>query len=92
MHEAGQPDEVVAAITGAGGSATGLVADLATDEGVEAISDGLADVLVNNYGTPSRSSWTSMEAWGEEWNRNVLTGARCTQPAIAGIASVAGVQ
>lgn len=85
--EPGQPDATVAAITDAGGSARSLVADLASDDGVDAISDELAavDVLVNNYGTPSRSSWTSMEAWADEWNRNVLTGARCTQPAIAGM-------
>lgn len=26
-----------------------------------------------------------MEAWTDEWNRNVLTGARCTQAAIIGM-------
>ena len=85
--EEGQPDATVAAITEAGGDASGLVADLATDDGVDAIRAELAavDVLVNNYGTPSRSSWTSMEAWTDEWNRNVLTGARCTQAAIVGM-------
>lgn len=85
--EPGQPNATVAAITEAGGEASGLVADLATDDGVDAIRSELAavDVLVNNYGTPSRSSWTSMEAWTDEWNRNVLTGARCTQAAIVGM-------
>lgn len=83
----GQPDETVASIVDAGGQARDLIADLDTDEGVESIRDELeaVDVLVNNYGTPSRSSWTSMEAWSDEWNRNVLTGARCTQAAIAGM-------
>lgn len=85
--EPGQPDDVVTSIVAGGGSATGIVADLSSDDGVESIRGELAgvDVLVNNYGTPSRSSWTSMEAWGDEWNRNVLTGARCTQAAIVGM-------
>ena len=85
--EPGQPDEVVAAIVANGGSATGIVASLDTDDGVASMRDELegVDVLVNNYGTPSRSSWTSMDAWGDEWNRNVLTGARCTQAAIVGM-------
>jgi len=85
--EDGQPDATVAAITEAGGSAVGIIADLASDGGVDAIRTELesVDVLVNNYGTPSRSSWTSMEAWADEWNRNVMTGARCTQAAIVGM-------
>lgn len=85
--EDGQPDEVVASIRGAGGSASGLIADLSTDDGVAAVADRLADVdvLVNNYGTPSKSSWNSMAAWTDEWNRNVLTGVRCTQAAIDGM-------
>lgn len=85
--EPAQPDDVVASINAAGGDASGIVADLSTNDGVGAIADQLrsVDVLVNNYGTPSRSSWQSMDAWDEEWNRNVLTGARCTQPAIAGM-------
>jgi len=85
--EPGQPDEVVAAIQASGGSATGLVADLASDQGVAAIADQLAtvDVLVNNYGSPTRSSWSSTEAWAEEWERNVMVGVRCTQLAIEGM-------
>lgn len=85
--EDGQPDATVEAITESGGSAVGVVADLASDDGVEAIRAELesADVLINNYGTPSRSSWTSMDAWADEWNRNVMTGARCTQAAIVGM-------
>ena len=79
--EAGQPDDVVAEITSSGGVATGVVADIATDQGAAALADVAAsvDVLVNNYGTPMGSSWTSMDEWSEEWNRNVLAAVRVTQ-------------
>lgn len=85
--EPGQPDSVVAAIEDSGGSAAGIVGDLGSDEGLTAISDQLSniDVLVNNYGSPSRSSWTSTDAWADEWNRNVMVGVRCTQAAIEGM-------
>lgn len=87
--ENGQPDEVVAAIIEAGGEATAIVGDLSNDEGVAAMADQLAnvDILVNNFGTPTRSSWTSMDAWADEWNTNVLTGVRCTQAALGGMRS-----
>lgn len=82
--EAGQPDEVVEQIVGAGGSARGVVGDIGTDDGAAELSEELAtvDVLVNNYGTVSGSSWTSTDSWVDEWNRNVLTAMRCTQLAI----------
>ncbi|MEM7091776.1 MAG: SDR family oxidoreductase [Actinomycetota bacterium] len=85
--EEGQPDDTVAAVRASGGSAEALVADLGSDAAVDAIAGVLTDVdvLVNNYGTPSRSSWSSTEHWHAEWDRNVLTGVRCTQPAIAGM-------
>ena len=85
--EVGQPNAVVDAIVADGGSATGVVADITTDEGVTEIADQLAavDVLVNNYGAPSGSGWSSMDAWTDEWNRNVLVGARCSQLAMAGM-------
>jgi 3-oxoacyl-[acyl-carrier protein] reductase len=82
--EAGQPDAVVDQIISTGGQATGVVADITSDEGTEAVAHTLStvDVLVNNYGTPTRSSWTSMEAWADEWNNNVMIAARCTQLAL----------
>lgn len=85
--EPGQPDSVVALIEASGGSAVGVVADLTSDDGFAAIHDQLAgvDVLVNNYGSPSRSSWSSTDAWADEWNRNVMVGVRCTQAAIGGM-------
>ncbi len=87
--EPGQPDAVVDSIREAGGSADGIVADLMSDEGLDTIGDQLAsvDVLVNNYGSPSKSSWSSTDAWADEWNRNVMVGVRCTQLAIPGMRS-----
>lgn len=85
--EAGQPDDTVAAITTAGGSATGVVADLTTDDGIEAMRGAAehVDVLVNNYGTPVGSTWESMDDWAEEWNRNVLVGVRTAQLCMPGM-------
>jgi len=82
--EPGQPDEVVEQIVKAGGSAAAVTADIGTDEGAASIAEELAvvDILVNNYGTTGGSSWTSTDSWSDEWNRNVLTGARCTQLSI----------
>ena len=79
--EPGQPDEVVARLADAGGSATGVVADISSDEGAAALSDvaPTVDVLVNNYGAPMKSAWGSMDNWADEWNANVLAGARVAQ-------------
>lgn len=79
--EPGQPDDVVAKLSEAGGSVAGVVADITTDEGAADLADAAAtvDVLVNNYGTPMKSSWSSMDQWTEEWNRNALAGVRVTQ-------------
>lgn len=82
--EPGQPDEVVAAITAAGGAAEAVVADLHTDAGVEALHEVLrqTDVLVANQGAPAGSSWESSERWGDEWNQNVLVGTRAVHVAL----------
>lgn len=82
--ESGQPDDVVAEITAAGGSASALIADITgdiTDDGAY----GPVDVLVNNYGTPKGSTWESMDTWQDEWNVNVLTGVRVAQACIPGM-------
>ena len=83
----GQPDDVVAQIVADGGSASGLVADVSTDEGAAELGD-LArpvDIVVNNYGTPVGSTWTKMDDWEEEWNRNVLVGVRVAQAFLPGM-------
>ncbi|KAG1649214.1 putative undecaprenyl-phosphate N-acetylgalactosaminyl 1-phosphate transferase [Nymphon striatum] len=60
--EPGQPDQVVSDLQGQGYSATGVVADIRTDELPAEFTQAAAaaDVLVNNYGTPGGSSWESL--------------------------------
>ena len=82
--EPGQPDEVVAAITAAGGTAEAVLADLRTDAGVRSLHEvlGQADVLVANQGAPVGSSWDSPEHWADEWNQNVMVGTRAVHVAV----------
>lgn len=87
--EDGQADEVVAEITAAGGVAVPVVGDVLTDDGARDVYDqttaalGPVHVLVNNYGAPGRSDWTTPPAeWTDGWNRNVLSAVRLTQPAV----------
>lgn len=85
--EPGQPDETVAEIAAAGGNATGIVADLRSDTGANdlaAVAESV-DILVNNYGTPVGSSWTSMDDWAAEWDVNVLSGVRAAQQCLPGM-------
>lgn len=79
--ESGQADSVVQEIVEAGGTAEAAIADIATDEGAVALGAAAAraDVLVNNFGAPSGSSWTSMDKWAAEWNVNVLAAVRVAQ-------------
>jgi len=79
--ESGQPDGVVQEIVDAGGSAEAVIADISTDDGAVAVRDAASrtDVLVNNFGAPSGSSWTSMDKWAAEWNVNVLAAVRVAQ-------------
>lgn len=85
--ERGQPDAVVAEITDAGGSCEGIVADITTDAGAAALGStaGEVDVVVANYGAPVGSTWSSMEDWAAEWDRNVLAAVRVIQPFTAGM-------
>ena len=83
--EPGQPDVAVAEIAAVGGSAEGVVADITADAGAESLRDAASsvDILVNNYGAPGGSSWSSMDEWAEEWNVNVLAAVRVTQLCMA---------
>ena len=85
--EEGQGEEVLGEIVAAGGSGKCVTADIATDEGCADLGEVSeeVDVLVNNYGTPSGSSWDSMDEWSLEWNRNVLTGVRVAQRCVPGM-------
>lgn len=82
--EDGQAEAVEGEIRAAGGTVETVVADIRSDAGVAEFGDALerVDVLVNNYGTPGGSSWQDMSAWEDEWNVNVLVGARITQACI----------
>jgi 3-oxoacyl-[acyl-carrier protein] reductase len=79
--EPGQGADVVAGIVAEGGAASLATGDLASDAAVgEMIAAvGPIDVLVNNSGAPSGSTWESMERWAEEWDRNMLAGVRTAQ-------------
>lgn len=79
--EAGQADETVADLVAQGLSAEAVSADILTDGGASDLRDAVSDVqiLVNNYGAPGGSSWSSIEHWGQEWNVNVLAAVRVTQ-------------
>jgi 3-oxoacyl-[acyl-carrier protein] reductase len=84
--EHGQPDEVVAQIEAAGGTAVPVIGDLLDSVGAQQVVDqtvaalGDVQILVNNYGAPGRSGWdTPAEAWVDGWNRNVLSAVRVTQ-------------
>lgn len=83
--EDGQPDAVVDQLVADGHSAAAVIGDIATDAGAGAVfaQAGSVDILVNNYGAPGGSNWESMDSWADEWNVNVLTGARMAQHCIA---------
>jgi 3-oxoacyl-[acyl-carrier protein] reductase len=77
-------DNVVRSIVDAGGSASGVVADVSSDEGAEALvvaaSEALGgvDVLVNNAGILTPASWmdATPEMWEQLYRVNVLGAVR----------------
>ena len=82
----GQADGVVGDILAAGGQAMGVHGSLDADADVDVVVGAVEDrwgpvaVLVNNYGGPGRTDWTTpADEWTEGWNRNVLTAVRLTQ-------------
>jgi 3-oxoacyl-[acyl-carrier protein] reductase len=85
--ESGQPEEVVAQITEAGGLARGAVADITSDEGADALGAIVddVDIVVANYGAPMGSAWDSTDTWSEEWDRNVVAGVRVVQRCLPGM-------
>ena len=92
--EAGQADAVVAGIRDQGGQAMAVHGSLDADADVDTMVSGIEDqwgpveVLVNNYGGPGRSTWsTPADAWSEGWNRNVVTAVRLTQRVVPAMRS-----
>jgi NAD(P)-dependent dehydrogenase (short-subunit alcohol dehydrogenase family) len=85
--EPGQADEVVAQITSSGGAAEPVVVDIADADEVAAAPAAWfdVDVLVNNYGTPVGSSWSSVDDWTAEWQANVELGVRVAQRCLPGM-------
>lgn len=85
--EPGQPDEVVARIQGAGGTARPIVGDLFSDEGVAELMEQVGnelDICVCNYGLAQTSRWStvSTDQWYSAYEHNVLSATR--------VAAVAG--
>ncbi|MFT5266917.1 MAG: 3-oxoacyl-[acyl-carrier protein] reductase [Acidimicrobiales bacterium] len=79
--EAGQAKATADELLAEGLSAEPVTADIRTDAGANQLAT-VADqvqVLVNNYGAPGGSSWSSLDTWTDEWNVNVLAAVRVTQ-------------
>lgn len=81
--EPGTAEPVVDEIQAAGGTAHAIAGDIRTDAGAETAAReadviGPVDILVNNYGTADRASWTSADsaAWHEAYDVNVLSAVR----------------
>ena len=83
----GETANVVQQITADGGIARPVETDLFTESGIRALKDqlGQIDILINNYGKPAESSWSSYDNWSEEWERNVLLGVKVVQNFIDGM-------
>ncbi|MBL4864377.1 MAG: SDR family NAD(P)-dependent oxidoreductase [Rhodobiaceae bacterium] len=81
--EPGTAEPVAEAICAEGHSAHAVTGDIRTDEGAAAAAQaalalGPVDILINNYGTADRASWSSADsaAWHEAYDTNVLSAVR----------------
>tara|TARA_B100000700_G_scaffold99661_1_gene112200 strand:- start:1756 stop:2535 length:780 start_codon:yes stop_codon:yes gene_type:complete len=83
----GDADEVTQKIITQGGEAEPVDADLFSEDGINELRNTVSsiDILINNYGVPSGSSWASSEKWSDEWERNVLVGVNVTQAFLHGM-------
>lgn len=82
-------DAAVAAIRGKGGEADGVVADVGTRAGCDAVVARWpdTDVLVNNVAVIGWGAFenTSDETWLEIWETNVMSGARLSRHYLPGM-------
>jgi 3-oxoacyl-[acyl-carrier protein] reductase len=91
--EPGQAENACEALERLGLSGTPVTGDLLTDAGVDRLAEsvttqlGGVDVLVNNYGEPSRGSWldSDSEQWIDMYQRNVLSGVRLVRALVPGM-------
>jgi 3-oxoacyl-[acyl-carrier protein] reductase len=80
-------DQVVGAITATGGTASGVVADISSDDGAQALADGArsalggVDILVNNAGVMTPAAWmeATPQMWADLYETNVLGAVRLIQ-------------
>jgi 3-oxoacyl-[acyl-carrier protein] reductase len=84
--EGGPAGAVAEGIAAGGGRVIAVHGDILSDTGAaQVVSDvedalGTVDILVNNYGTTTDTSWdTPAAAWHDGWERNVVAGVRLAQ-------------
>jgi 3-oxoacyl-[acyl-carrier protein] reductase len=94
--EEGQPDDVVASINAdvgsSGGSASGVVGDLLTDEGANGLLAEIGneiDIVVCNYGLAEGGRWAtaSDDDWFDSYNKNVMSAVRVARAAMPALTS-----
>jgi NAD(P)-dependent dehydrogenase (short-subunit alcohol dehydrogenase family) len=90
--EPGQADAVISELEGAGADVAGVCGDVRTDEGAQAVADGVAaqggvDILVNNFGRAEGGGWFegSSDDWTGMWETNVLSAARMVKHLVPGM-------
>jgi NAD(P)-dependent dehydrogenase (short-subunit alcohol dehydrogenase family) len=84
--EPGSAGVVADGIAAGGGRAAAVHGDILSDAGADQVVSQVADafgpvdILVNNYGTTTDTSWdTPATGWHEGWERNVVAGVRLAQ-------------
>ena len=83
----GQANDVVAAISQAGGTAMAVMGDIGSEEGTSALVAQVralvdrVDIVVNNYGLADGTTWESADtaSWHGSYDTNVVSAVRVTQ-------------
>jgi 3-oxoacyl-[acyl-carrier protein] reductase len=88
-RDAARTEAVAAGLRVAGGQAVPVVADLATDDGADAVAQaaGDVDVLVNNAGVYDGLPWPEVTAdmWAQIYQVNVISGVRLIERLVPGM-------